>query len=130
MFESMLLAFHLVKPPDFDVPVGQRAYTRCVARRESNGRPGAVNPSGKYRGKYQFDSALARGSTWHIMPWLREWHPRPRAYASWLRGLPMNRWPENVQDAAFILTLNYRGVAWSGQKHWNGGRWSCGRNGR
>jgi hypothetical protein len=130
MFEAMVLTYTLVKPPEFPIPSDQRAYTQCVAERESNGRPDAVNPSGKYRGKYQFDAALARGATWHIMSWLRQWHDEPRKYAAWLRGLPMNRWPESVQDAAFILTLNYGGVKWSGEKHWFGGRWSCGRSGR
>jgi hypothetical protein len=130
MFESMVMMYALSKPPQFPVPRDQRAYTECVAERESEGRPDAVNPTGRYRGKYQFSAELARGATWHIMPWLKQWHPEPKKYAERLRKLPMNRWPESVQDAAFIMTLNYNGVKWSGKKHWNGGRWSCGKNGR
>lgn len=112
-------------PPPFPTPPDQVQYQQCVAKRESEGVPTVVSPSGRYFGKYQFSAALARGSTWHIMPWLRQWHPAPRKYAAQLRRTPMNRWPERVQDAAFVMTLNHDGVRWSGKAHWHGGRWSC-----
>ena len=129
LVEAMVMVA-LNSPPEFRRPRDQRAYTDCVAERESEGSPRAVNPTGKYRGKYQFSPELARGATWHIMPWLRTWHPEPRKYAERLRATPMDRWHEHVQDAAFILTLNHNGVKWSGMDHWSGGRWSCGKNGR
>jgi hypothetical protein len=112
-------------PPPYPTPVDQVQYQECVAERESNGRANAVSPTGTYRGKYQFNAPLARGATWHIMPWLRQWHPAPKRYAAQLRRTPMDRWPERVQDAAFVMTLNYGGVKWSGKRHWKGGRWSC-----
>lgn len=124
---AVSLAFSLSSPtiPMPHVPADQRTYMECVAKRESEGIPTVVSPSGRYFGKYQFSAALARGATWHIMPWLRTWHPNPKQYASLLRRTPMNRWPERVQDAAFIYTLNHDGVKWSGKAHWKGGRWSC-----
>jgi hypothetical protein len=108
-----------------DVPADQRTYMECVAKRESEGIPTVVSPNGRYFGKYQFSAALARGATWHILPWLKTWHATPKKYAAQLRRMPMNRWPERIQDAAFIYTLNYGGVKWSGKSHWHGGRWSC-----
>lgn len=112
-----------IEPPSYQPPTSQVSYGLCVAERESNGRPDAVNRNGHY-GKYQFTAALARGATWHILDWLETWHPKPRNYARWLRSVPMNKWPENVQDAAFFETLNHEGL-WSGKSHWAGGRWTC-----
>lgn len=106
--------------PVYDPPATQVSYAQCVATRESNSRPKAVSPSGKYRGKYQFSPGLARGATWHILDWLATWHPDPKGYAARLRVMPMNKWPENIQDAAFFETLNHDGM-WSGRKHWEFG---------
>lgn len=113
--------------PQYPVPAIYQEYERCVAERESNGRPEAVNPSGKYRGMYQFDESLADGATYHIVDWLATWHPHPKKYAAVLRETPMNYWPEEVQTAAFVVTLDGHGknTRWSGKKHWNGGRWHC-----
>ena len=119
---SLMTSPVIPAPP---VPADQRQYMQCVATRESEGDPSVVSPTGKYRGKFQFNAPLARGATWHILPWLRTWHPTPRKYAAELRRTPMNRWPERVQDAAFIFTLNHNGVKWSGKRHWYGGRWAC-----
>jgi hypothetical protein len=114
LVEAMVMVA-LNSPPEFRIPRDQRAYTDCVAQRESEGKPSVVSHTGKYRGKYQFSPELA---------------PEPRKYAARLRVTPMNRWHEHVQDAAFIHTLNHNGVKWSGMRHWSGGRWSCGKNGR
>ena len=113
--------------PEYEVPAVYREYEKCVAKRESNGRPDAVNPTGKYRGMYQFDKALARGTTYHITDWLRTWHSKPKQYAKWLRVTPMNKWPEEVQTAAFVAVLDGhdKGIRWYGKSHFAGGRWSC-----
>ena len=113
--------------PKYPVPKVYQTYERCVAQRESNDTPTAVNPSGKYRGLYQFDDELADGSTWHIMDWLGTWHSKPRKYAEQLRATPMDKWPRQVQTAAFIAVLDGhdKGERWAGKSHFKGGRWSC-----
>lgn len=113
--------------PKYEVPAVYRKYERCVSERESQSRPDAVNPTGKYRGMYQFDDELADGTTYHITDWLRTWHSQPKKYAAWLRKTPMNKWPEEVQTAAFVAVLDGhdRGIRWYGKKHFAGGRWSC-----
>lgn len=126
MIELFLLA-QAGDIPEYKVPAVYREYERCVAERESNDRPDAVNPTGKYRGMYQFDDALADGTTWHIIDWLGTWHSKPRAYAKALRDTPMNKWPRQVQVAAFVSVLDGhdQGVVWAGKKHFTGGRWKC-----
>lgn len=113
--------------PDYQVPKVYESYERCVALRESNDQPWAVNPSGKYRGLYQFDDELADGSTYHIVDWIATWHEHPRKYAKKLRATPMNEWPREVQTAAFIAVLDGhdKGERWAGVSHFAGGRWSC-----
>jgi len=113
--------------PKYEIPAVYREYERCVATRESNSRPEAVSPSGKYRGMYQFDEPLKDGTTYHIVDWLATWHPQPRKYAAVLRDTPMNQWPREVQTAAFIAVLNGhdKQVRWYGRKHFDFGRWSC-----
>ena len=122
-----LLPLVMADIPKYEVPKVYQTYERCVAQRESNDTPDAVNPSGKYRGLYQFDDALADGSTWHIIDWIRTWHSKPRAYAQALRETPMNKWPRQVQTAAFIAVLDGhdKQQRWAGKKHFNGGRWHC-----
>lgn len=113
--------------PEYKVPAVYREYEACVAERESNGRPDAVNPSGKYRGMYQFNDQLKRGTTFHIIDWLDTWHPKPKKYAARLRDIPMNKWPEEVQTAAFVAVLDGHDAdrRWAGKFHFKGGRWSC-----
>ena len=113
--------------PEYKVPAVYREFEACVAERESNSRPEAVSPTGKYRGMYQFDEPLKDGTTYHIVDWLATWHPQPRKYAAVLRDTPMNQWPREVQTAAFVAVLNGhdKGVTWYGRKHFNFGRWSC-----
>ena len=124
---ELLLMVPSTDIPDYPVPAVYREYEKCVAERESQSRPDAVNPTGKYRGMYQFDDELADGTTYHIVDWLRTWHPQPRKYAAWLRKAPMNLWPKQVQTAAFIAVLDGhdRGIRWYGKDHFAGGRWSC-----
>jgi hypothetical protein len=124
---ELLFMLHNTDIPEYNVPKVYERYERCVAKRESEFTPTAVNPTGKYRGMYQFDKALARGTTWHITDWLRTWHPKPKKYAAWLRGTPMNHWPEEVQTAAFVAVLDGhdKDIRWYGKDHFAGGRWSC-----
>ena len=126
MIEALLMVA-ATKIPEFPVPAVYQTYERCVAERESNGRPEAVNPTGKYRGMYQFDKELARGTTFHIVDWLRTWHSQPKKYAAWLRKTPMNKWPEQVQTAAFVAVLDghEKEQRWAGRSHFAGGRWTC-----
>ena len=121
---ALALAVALTVPASDDlaprivVDKATAAFQDCVARRESRYDHTAVSRTGKYRGKYQFSDALKRGAVWHLLPWLREWHPDAKAYAAQLRRTPMNQWPEVMQDAAFILTLHHDGVRWVEWRHW------------
>lgn len=126
MIEALLLTAAL-QIPEYPVPAVYQRYERCVAKRESQNTPSAVNPSGKYRGMYQFNADLARGTTYHIVAWLRTWHPKPKKYAAALRRTPMDRWPRQVQTAAFVAVLDGhdKGERWAGKFHFKGGRWSC-----
>lgn len=126
MIEALLMVPN-TDIPEYKVPAVYREYERCVAERESNSRPEAVSPTGKYRGMYQFDDDLADGTTWHIIEWLGTWHPQPKKYAAALRDTPMNKWPEEVQTAAFIAVLDGhdKGITWYGRDHFRGGRWRC-----
>lgn len=113
--------------PDYKVPAVYREFEACVAERESNSRPEAVSPTGKYRGMYQFNDELADATTYHIVDWLATWHPQPKKYAAVLRETPMNYWPREVQTAAFVAVLDGhdKKVRWHGRKHWEGNGWTC-----
>lgn len=126
MIEALLL-INSMDIPEYEVPAVYREYEACVAERESNARPNAVNPTGKYRGMYQFNDALADGTTYHIIDWLDTWHPKPKKYAAALREVPMNKWPEEVQTAAFVAVLDGHDAdrRWAGKSHFAGGRWTC-----
>jgi len=125
MIEALLLTTADI--PEYKVPAVYQEYESCVAERESNGRPNAVNPTGKYRGMYQFNDALADGTTYHIIDWLGTWHDKPKKYAAALREIPMNKWPEEVQTAAFVAVLDGHDAdrRWAGKFHFAGGRWTC-----
>lgn len=127
MIEALFMAAPTDDIPEYEVPAVYREYEACVAERESNNRPNAVNPTGKYRGMYQFDKALARGTTFHIVEWISTWHDKPKKYAAWLRRTPMNKWPEEVQTAAFVAVLDGhdKNIRWYGKSHFAGGRWTC-----
>lgn len=116
----------------YDVPARYVTYEYCVRMRESNGRWNAVNPTGKYRGAYQFSPELARGATFHMLEDIIKYstadsRTEARAIASKLRSMPMNKWPAWAQTSAFVQTLDGHDAEqpWSGKFHWNGGRWSC-----
>lgn len=131
MLEALLLSVamqHTDRIPEYPVPAIYREYERCVAKRESERTPTAVNPTGKYRGMYQFDKELARGTTFHIVDWLKTWHSQPKKYAAWLRSTPMDKWPKEVQTAAFVAVLDGhdKEQRWAGKAHFAGGRWHCG----
>jgi hypothetical protein len=105
----------------------QERWRKCIARRESNGRYWAINPTGSYRGAYQVSRALTIGMGWMIQQQLvAEGTSRQVASAigTQLRSLPMNRWSRYWQDMGFYVTLNAHGM-WSGKKHWAGGRYAC-----
>lgn len=130
MIEAMVMVAalqHANNIPEYPVPEVYQEYEACVAKRESNGRPNAVNPTGKYRGMYQFNDALADGTTYHIIDWLGTWHSKPKKYAAKLRETPMNKWPEEVQTAAFVAVLDGHDAdeRWAGKSHFAGGRWHC-----
>lgn len=121
MIPSIVLAAALavpVTPPVLHADAQTAKFMACVAHRESRGKATAVSHTGKHRGRYQVTPAMGKGMSWHVLPWLRTWHPQPERYARWLRVTPVNRWPARVQDAAFILTLHHDGKRWSGWRHW------------
>jgi|688.fasta_scaffold426084_2 hypothetical protein len=104
----------------------QRTFTLCVLRRESNGHWFSTNKSGGYRGAFQFNDALARGSTWMITPELQHLFGKKtgREIAARLRATPMNRWAPFYQHMAFATVLNWERDE-RGAKHWAGGRFAC-----
>lgn len=104
--------------PPLEIDAKTRDFMECVGFRESRNDPGAVSASGKHRGRFQVTPAMGRGMAWHLLPWLRTWHPDARRYAAKLRSTPVNRWPVEMQDAAFVLTLHHDGKRWSGWRHW------------
>jgi hypothetical protein len=104
----------------------QESYQLCVLRRESNGHWFSTNRSHGYFGAFQFNKALARGSTWMITPELKAIHGKEKgkAIAAKLRNTEMHKWKPYYQGMAFFTVLNWKGD-WSGKKHWRGGRWHC-----
>ena len=103
--------------PVVPVDAPTKAFMSCVSYRESRGVPTAVSATGNHRGKYQVTDDMRTGMSWNVLPWLRTWHPHAVAYSATLRKLPMNKWPERVQDAAFVFTLHHTGK-WSEWQHW------------
>ena len=104
--------------PPLPVDASTSAFMECVSFRESRNDSGAVSQTGKHRGKFQVTPAMGRGMAWHLLPWLKTWHPDARGYARQLWAAPVNRWPEVMQDAAFVFTVHYDGQRWSGWRHW------------
>lgn len=105
---------------------GQRKYTLCILKRESNNHWFSTNRSGGYAGGFQFSYALARGATWMITPELKAMFGSTtgRAIAAKLRSLPMQRWSPYYQHMAFATVLNWEDT-YSGAQHWAGGRFAC-----
>lgn len=124
MLESLALSavmmLHKGDIPEYEVPKVYQAYEKCVSWRESRRKPNAVNPTGKYRGMYQMDKSIAAGATYWIVDWLSTWHSEPKKYAAALRDTPVNKWPRQVQVAAFVVTLSGHDADehWHGAAHW------------
>ena len=123
MISGLLLATVVAASSPVTVPMvhtdaATSAFMHCVAHRESRGVPTAVSQSGRHRGKFQVTDAMRVGMSWNVLPWLKTWHHNASRYAAQLRHTPMNRWPESVQDAAFVFTLHHNGQRWVGWRHW------------
>lgn len=118
LLATVVAASSPVTVPAIHTDAATVAFMHCVAERESRGKPTAVSHSGKHRGKYQVTPAMGVGMSWHVLPWLKTWRKDAVAYSATLRRTPMNKWPERVQDAAFVLTLHHDGDRWSGWRHW------------
>lgn len=103
------------------LPADQQPFARCVAARESGGRPDARNPNSTAQGKYQWLDRSWRHGLAHMTAWrLRDHGMRHRdalRLRQWLRDHPIAEWPEPLQDVAFAASLNARGK-WSGWRHW------------
>lgn len=124
LIAAAVLAAAIATGPAYPVPASQVTYMQCVAERESHANPRSTNSADGYYGMFQFSEALKDGATWMMLDWLKTWHPSPRKFAAQLRDIPMNKWPRNLQVAAFIETLNNDGP-FSGARHWAGGRFHC-----
>ena len=106
----------------------QDKFTLCIAKRESNLHWYSTNRANGYFGAFQFNDALKRGATWMMIPELTEWYGHKMAVriSAKLRKTEMHKWTPFYQHMAFDTILNWRGPG-SGEKHWAGGRFACGR---
>ena len=95
-------------------------YRLCVIQRESGGN--YDEPSGPWRGAYQFSDSLAAGALRAMRAEIVEVYGNAgrRALDS-LEGTLIYTWPRFFQDAAFWTTFN-KGA---GASHWAGGSWYC-----
>jgi hypothetical protein len=105
---------------------GQREFTLCVLKRESNNHWFSTNRSGGYAGGFQFSYALTKGASWMIEPELITMFGKTTGHdiAVTLRKTPMQKWGPFYQHMAFATVLNWNGKN-SGARHWAGGRWTC-----
>lgn len=81
---------------------------KCIVKRESNGRYGAINKSSRAAGAYQFLPAWNRGLAYMI--------GKPQ-----LKSVPVYKWSRVDQDHGFW-------AAWrngAGRHHWSGGNFNC-----
>ena len=102
------------------IPKVWRPFADCVAKRESNGNPRAVNRSSGAAGKWQFLPAWRNGLPYMVVDRLMA-HGLPKNQARALRirlqATPINKWAEAHQDVGFVAALlapNGRG--W---RHWS-----------
>jgi len=118
---TILLARADVVQAAAEIPTTQQPFAECVAKRESNGNPKARNRSSSAMGKYQWLDNNWRHGLAHMTAWRLKDHGLTRAQAreirAWLRARPITKWPEPVQDVAFMASLNALGP-WSGWRHW------------
>lgn len=105
---------------------GQRKYTLCILKRESNNHWFSTNRSGGYSGGFQFSYPLTRGATWMMTPELSSMFGKKtgRSIVKALRSTPMNKWSPFYQQMAFATVLNWD-HPYSGAHHWAGGRFTC-----
>jgi hypothetical protein len=95
-------------------------YRICVIQRESGGN--YDEPSGPWRGAYQFSDSLAAGALRAMRAEIVEVYGNAGKQAiDALEGTLIHTWPRFFQDAAFWTTFN-RGA---GASHWAGGSWYC-----
>lgn len=95
-------------------------YRLCVIQRESGGN--YDEPSGPWRGAYQFSDSLAAGALRSMRPEIIERYGNAgRQAVDALEGTFIHTWPRFFQDAAFWTTFNMG----AGAGHWAGGNWYC-----
>jgi hypothetical protein len=95
-------------------------YRICVIQRESGGN--YDEPSGPWRGAYQFSDSLAAGALRAMRTEIVEVYGNAGKQAiDSLEGTLIHTWPRFFQDAAFWTTFN-KGA---GASHWAGGSWFC-----
>jgi hypothetical protein len=95
-------------------------YRLCVIQRESGGN--YAEPSGPWRGAYQFNDGLAASALRAMRDEIvEEYGPAGKRALDALEGTYIHTWPRFFQDAAFWTTFN-RGA---GASHWAGGSWFC-----
>ncbi len=95
-------------------------YRICVIQRESGGN--YDEPSGPWRGAYQFSDSLAAGALRAMRSEIIEVYGNAgRQALDSLEGTYIHTWPRYFQDAAFWTTFNMG----AGASHWSGGNWYC-----
>jgi len=95
-------------------------YRLCVIQRESGGN--YDEPSGPWRGAYQFSDTLAAGALRAMRAEISDVYGNAgRQALDSLEGKLIYTWPRFFQDAAFWTTFN-KGA---GASHWAGGSWFC-----
>ena len=95
-------------------------YRICVIQRESGGN--YDEPSGPWRGAYQFSDSLAAGALRAMSAEIIEVYGNAgRQAINRLEGTLIYTWPRFFQDAAFWTTFNFG----AGASHWAGGSWYC-----
>jgi len=95
-------------------------YRLCVIQRESGGN--YDEPSGPWRGAYQFSDSLAAGALRTMRAEIVETYgDAGRRALDSLEGTYIHTWPRFFQDTAF-WTIFDKGA---GASHWAGGNWFC-----
>ena len=99
---------------------GREQYRICVIQRESGGN--YDEPSGPWRGAYQFNDGLAAAALRTMRAEMTEvYGDAGRRAIDELEGTLIYTWPRFFQDMAFWTTFN-KGA---GAGHWAGGSWYC-----
>jgi hypothetical protein len=102
------------------IPTSWQPFASCVARRESNYNPKAVNRSSGAAGKWQFLPAWRNGLPYMVAGRLKaNGMPKDQARALRIRlqATPINKWAEEHQDVGFVAALLApEGRGW---RHWS-----------